>query len=255
MPDLATLQADFVRAILGPDRSAAGAAVLGDAASAGLRLGIHRTTALTCLSEALRLSYPITERVVGADFFEQSAPAFARRSPPEVPVLALYGADFPDFLRSLPTLAELPYVADVALLDWVVDQAGLAPPDHRTAGRSLVLATERGIAAITLAPSLRLLRLETSVRDIWLSLRAGDEDRLADLDWRQGPQWLAIHHQGEDVEVTALTPTCWRLCDALLLGEDLETAISTVAADPGEAAAVAGEFMNASFLRIDFPRS
>lgn len=255
MPDLATLQADFVRAILGTDRSAAGSAVVGDAASAASRLGIYRTTALSGLVDALRLSYPITERVVGAEFFEQSALDFARRSPPEVPVLALYGADFPDFLRSLPTLAELPYVADVALLDWVVDQAGLVPSGHRTAGRSLLLATERGTAAIALAPSLRLLRLETSVRDIWLSLRAGDEDRLAGLDWRQGPQWLAVHHQGDDVEVTALTPACWRLCDALLLGEDLETAISTVAADPGEAAAVAGEFMNAPFLRIEFPRS
>ena len=255
MPDLATLQADFVRAILGTDRSAAGAAVLGDAATAGLRLGIYRTTALSGLSEALRLTYPITERVVGAAFFEQSALAFAREAPPEIPVLALYGADFPDFLRSLPALAELPYVADIARLDWAVDQAGLAPPGHRTADRSHALATERGTAAITLAPSLRLLRLETSARDIWLSLRAGDEDRLADLDWRQGPQWLAVHHQGDDVEATALTPACWRLCDALFRGDDLETAISTVAADPGEAVAVAGEFMNAPFLRIEFPRS
>lgn len=255
MPDLAALQADFTRAILGSDRAAAAAAVRGDPAAAALRLGIHRNTALSGLCEALRLSYPITERVVGADFFEQSALAFARRSPPAEPVLARYGAAFPAFLQLLPALADLPFVADVARLDWAVDQAGLAPPGHRSPGRSYALATERGSATVTLAPSLRLLRTGTAVRGIWLSVRAGDEDALADLDWRGGPQWLAIHHRDDDVAATVLTPACWQLCEALLAGHDLEPAIATVAEDREAAMAVAGEFMAAPFLRIELPRS
>lgn len=253
MPDLATLQADFVRAILGADRTAACEVVLGDPAAANLRLGIYRSTALSGLCEALRLSYPVTERVVGNDFFEQTALAFVRQAPPVEPVLARYSADFPEFLQSLPALAELPYVADIARLDWAVDQAGLAPPGHRATGRSHTLAIERGAAAITLAPSLRLLRLETAIRDIWLCLRAGDEDALAGLDWRGGPQWLAIHHRDDDVAVTALTPGCWQLCDALLAGDDLEAAIAGIVIDTPLAAA--RELMSAPFIRIDVPRS
>lgn len=255
MPDLATLQADFARAILGSDRAAACDAILADPSAAALRLAIYRNTALSGLCEALRLSYPITERVVGADFFEQSALAFARRSPPAEPVLARYGAAFPAFLESLPALADLPYVADVARLDWAVDQAGLAPPGHQRPGHVYALATAHGPARVALAPSLRLLHTATAVRDIWLSIRSGDEDRLADLDWRQGPQWLAVHHRDDDIEATALSPDCWQLCETLLLGDDLEAAISKVAGDPDTALAVAAEFMGASFTHVDLPRS
>lgn len=255
MPDLATFQTDFVRAILGSDGTAACTAVAGDPAAAALRLGVYRNTALGGLCEALRLSYPVTERVVGVDFFQQTALDFARRSPPAEPVLARYGVGLPDFLQALSALAALPYVADIARLDWAVDQAGLAPSGYRASARSQALATERGTASVTLAPSLRLLRTETTVREIWQSVRTGDEDALADLDWRGGPQWLAVHHRDDDIEVTALTPACWRLAEALLTGDDIEAAIADVAADLDEPLAVARELMGAPFIRIDFPRS
>ena len=85
-PDLATLQSDLSAAIL---RGAPYPHVVADdGLGADIRLGVCRNTVLSGLCEALRLSYPVTDRLLGADFFDQAALAFARETPPAVPVLA-----------------------------------------------------------------------------------------------------------------------------------------------------------------------
>lgn len=240
MPDLATLQTGFMHAVLHGHVDA--------------RLAIYRNTVLSGLHEALRLSYPVTERLVGADFFRQTAIEFARRMPPREPVLARYGAAFPDFLATLPSLGDLPYIADVATLEWAVDQAELSPTVSGSCERRLTLPTEQGLAVVTLAPSLRLVQTKNAVHGIWLSIRTEDEGSLSSLDWRSGPQWLAVHHQDGDISVTALTPACWQLCRDLLEGTDIERAVSTVAsglAAPDDIATVAGDLMGAPFTRVD----
>src|SRR5438552_2223021 len=90
-PDLARFQSSFAAAILRggtvPDFDDRG-------------FGVHRNTVLSGLSEALRLSYPVVDRLVGSAFFDQAALAFARRTPPREPVLARYGAGFADALAA-----------------------------------------------------------------------------------------------------------------------------------------------------------
>jgi hypothetical protein len=175
LPDLATLQSDFLRAILGSDREATLPAIDADPASAELRLAVYRNTVLSGLCDALRSSYPATEKVLGSDFFEQTALAFVRERPPGGPVLARYGAGFPGHLCALPSLAELPYVADLARLEWAIDQAGLEHEHHATC---FALAIDGGEARITLDPSLRLFESATRVHAIWSAITSSDLESL-----------------------------------------------------------------------------
>ena len=46
-----------------------------------LRLAIYRNTCLTTLTNALRLSFPAVQRLVGAEFFERSARAVLPPAP------------------------------------------------------------------------------------------------------------------------------------------------------------------------------
>ncbi len=214
-PDLATLQADATRAILAGD-GAILKAIDPDFEMARRRFAIYRNTALSGLVEALRLSYPMTEKVVGTPFFDQTALAFACEHPPADPVLARYGAAFPAFLESAPSLASLPYLPDLARLEWAIDQAGYAPSMEE---HSIPLDT----AIVTLAPSLRLLATATSVFPLWRALKAGDDDALGGIDWNAGAQWLAVHDDGEGTRITELSEPAWRLVCALLAGDDLPT--------------------------------
>jgi len=240
-PDLATLQADVTRAILAKDDAAVISAIDGDAALAALRLAIYRNTALSALCEALRLSYPTIEKVIGAAFFEQTALAFAREHPPADPVLARYGAGFPAFLESLPSLKELAYLPDLARLEWAVDQAGYAPTMQE---RSISLPIDEGVATVTLSASLRLLATATSIHALWQALDAGDEDALASIDWNAGPEWLAIHRSDDGIRISPLSEPAWRLAAALLSGDDI--AMSAVP----EASEAAVELLSAPFIRV-----
>lgn len=228
-------------ALLGGDPRAACLAIAGE--DAAQRLAVYRNTVSHGVCEALRLSYPATERLLGADFFDQSALAFARAAPPRSPVLARFGAGFADFLEGLPALADMPYLAWIARLDWTVDQAALASPGFTKSG--LDFATERGPARLRPASSLRLLRSPFSILALWQAIRDGADDRLDALDWRDGPQWLAIHRGGDGAQVMPLSPEMAALCASLANGEDLPPAPA------GDPAALAAELLRAPFLRLD----
>ena len=242
-PDLATLQSDLAAAIL-TGAPMATDWIAGDGPGADLRLGVYRNTVLSGFAEALHLSYPVTDRLVGTRFFDQTAVAFARQAPPRQPVLALYGEAFPAFLAGLPTLSDLSYIADVARLEWAVDQAGLASPGFDQASPSAELPTERGPATLSLAPSLRLLKTEFAVSAIWRAIVDGREDDLGELDWQGEPVWLAVHH-ADDVVVTLLRQAAWELTERLLAGGE-------IAGDGADPAATAAEFLAASFVRLTF---
>jgi len=154
-------------ALLGGDPRASCLAIAGE--DAAHRLAVYRNTVSHGFCEALRLSYPATERVLGRDFFDQSALAFARAAPPRTPVLARFGAGFADFLDGLPALVDMPYLAWIARLDWAVDQAALASAGFTE--RGLDFATERGPARLRAASSLRLLRSPFSILALWQAIR------------------------------------------------------------------------------------
>jgi hypothetical protein len=253
LPDLATLQSDFVRAVLGPDRAAAISAIDDDAGSAELRLAVHRNTVLSGLCDALRLSYPVTERVLGTEFFDQSALAFVRLSPPREPVLARYGDGFPDFLKSLSALADLPYVPDLARLEWIADQAGLG---SRRRGCGFGLVVSGGTATVIIDPSLCLFESATTVRPLWDAVRSGDDEALAAIDWRRGPERLAIFRKGAEIVAAPLSLPAWSVLAALLDGKDLPAAIAVLGSveeiDENE---LARELLAAPFVRIELDHS
>ena len=109
MPALRDWQADFAA------RLASGK---GDG-----RLAIHRHHIARSLARVLAGTFPTVQALVGEEFFRQTAEAFVARHLPTQPVLAEYGADFPDFLAAEEPRHRLPYLADMARLDWALNVA------------------------------------------------------------------------------------------------------------------------------------
>src|SRR6202000_1958685 len=108
-------------------------------------------TALHGLVNALRLSCPTVDALVGEAFFDQAAQAFVQDHPPASAWLTGYGASFADFLDAYEPARDLPYLADVARFDFAIEPVGgeAAGLD----GRSLDL----GEAVLILDASLRLI--------------------------------------------------------------------------------------------------
>ena len=130
---LRELQEAFAAHLAGQEQPAL-AAEIGPAAA---RLRIHRHHVLDSLASALAATFPTVQAVVGTDFFTGLARAFIVQSLPNQPVLAEYGAGFPGFIAGHAVVRDLPYLADVALLDWMLNLAFHAPAGARLAASDL----------------------------------------------------------------------------------------------------------------------
>lgn len=93
------------------------------------RLKIYRNNILTSCSQAIAAAYPLTEKLVGRDFFRQTVRAFILEYPPAEGNLNLYGAVLPDFIKGYKPAQSLPYLADFARLEWARHAAFYAPDD------------------------------------------------------------------------------------------------------------------------------
>ena len=109
------------------------------------RFSVYRNNVAVGLIGALEARYPVTQRIVGEEFFsELGAASSSRARKPRSPVMIAYGDDFPDFLARLGRRrSAVPYLADVARLEnaWVeayhAEEAGVLSSPIWRRGRRL----------------------------------------------------------------------------------------------------------------------
>ncbi|MBY0556645.1 MAG: DUF692 family protein, partial [Burkholderiaceae bacterium] len=91
------------------------------------RLALYRGNLTVNWSKTLASAYPVVRQLVGDEFFDGLARAYGRAWPSGDPDLNLFGDHFEAFLRSFVHVAELPYLADMAALEWALHRAHYAP--------------------------------------------------------------------------------------------------------------------------------
>ena len=121
MPTLLERQRALRVVLLGGDEPRAAAAVAPDGISPDLRLAIYGHHVLSTLTAVLEATFPVVQRLVDPRFFAYAADVFIRRHPPTGPCLFEYGAGFADFLADFPPCRDLPYLPDVARLEWALE--------------------------------------------------------------------------------------------------------------------------------------
>lgn len=162
-------QTQFRRAVLNPDTAMPEG--LTDAAGTPdpKRFDVYRNNVAVGLTEALKLAFPVVLKLVGDEFFTAMAGVFLRRYPPRSPMIMLYGADFPGFIRGFQPVSHLQYLPGVARLEQArrvaYHAADAAPFDP---AQLQALSTEELMAArLVLAPAVQILRSDWPVHAIW----------------------------------------------------------------------------------------
>lgn len=231
MPTLLEVQASIRHRLLDDDASP-DTAILADGLVSTDRLGIYRNTSRSTLTKALRLNYPAVERLVGADFFAAAADAFIVNGPPRTAWLDAYGAGFPGFLQGFEPAATLPYLPDVARLEWAIGRALHAVDAEPLAVSSLVDVAASASMCTRLRfephPSVGLVSSDYPVDAIWRAVLAGDDVALAAVDLGAGPVRLLVERCPDDVAVTRLDRQRWIFAGALLAGHPLSAAMAAV---------------------------
>src|SRR5258708_30291420 len=115
MPTLLKMQEAMQASLLHRDSQTVSAMLAGHVPAN--RLDIYRNTLILTLTKTLRLCFPVTQKLVGEEFFAGAAQIFVGERPPRAAWLDLYGDEFPEFLRSFPPATSIAYLVCRLLLE------------------------------------------------------------------------------------------------------------------------------------------
>jgi hypothetical protein len=188
-----------------------------------LRLAIYRNSCHSTLVNALRLSFPAVQRLVGAEFFDGAAREFIRHHAPASANLNEYGADFPGFLAGFAPAAGLAYLADVARLEWAVNRALHADDLPSLDLARLALLDESALSRVSFSahPGVSLLRLGFPADAIWRAVLDQDDAAMAAIEPASGPVHLLIERDAAGVQVRRLGAPAWDFTVRLCAGRPL----------------------------------
>lgn len=210
------------------------------------RLAVHRNNVMVSLVDALAQTFPVTQQLVGEAFFRAMAQVFVRTHPPRTRVLAHHGQALPGFIAQFPPAASLPYLPDVAQLEWLrlqalhaADASALEPASIA----ALLSDAERlPLLRWQMHPSLHLLRSPQAAVSVWAAHQPASGMALESVALAQAESAL-VFRSGLDVMVlqadAGLTALCASLLDNASFGAAIEQAFSADPAfDPTQALAV-----------------
>lgn len=202
---LRDLQAAFASHLKGDERADLLGLVSGDTIPAAARLQVHRHHVRHSLAAALASTFPTVQAIVGEDFFQVLARAFVLQDLPGQPVLAEYGAGFPVFVSGYGPAAALPYLADMARLDWALNLAF-----HETVSATLAAEDLAGVPPerlldlrLALGPGAALIRSPYPIDRIWHASRPGSAAEPVGLD--DGPATVIVLRRTDDAAFVRLT--------------------------------------------------
>jgi hypothetical protein len=173
------------------------------------RFAVYRNNVMVSLIDALADTCPVTQALVGDEFFRAMAAEFARANPPRSPVMAHYGTGFAGFIEGFAPAARLPYLADVARLEMLRVQAYHAadaqPVSPEAISRLMADPGRLPAARFTLHPSLRIMQSHHAVVSLWAAHQGEDVySALAAVDTAL-PESALLLRAGLEVEIYRIT--------------------------------------------------
>lgn len=192
---------------------------------------IYRHNIVTTLTAALGAVYPVTEKLVGSGFFGYAAHEYLRDHRPLSANLHDFGGVFADFLAGFAPAATLPYLPDVARLEWsrhralhAADASGFDPASLAT-----VPTEHQQRLRFGLHPSAQLVSSNYPIVRIFEVNQDGfDGDLRVDLD--AGGDHALVIRRALTVSVEPLTAGEATLLAAFIrnrpLAEALEAALT-----------------------------
>ena len=199
-----------------------------------VRFGVYRNNVGASLINALAETYPVTQELVGEQFFRAMARLYVSTEPPRSRVLAFYGESFPIFIENFPPAAGVPYLADVARLEMKRVRAY-----HSADGAVLtadaiaeILADMDGLPDLTVGfhSSVRLVQSRFAVVSLWAAHQGITDISTVDP---YVPENALVMRPRLDVEVISLDISASTFVLHLLQGASLGDALTlTSGANP-----------------------
>jgi Putative DNA-binding domain len=231
MPSLHELQAGMMHALLRGASAEVISLIDAPRDMALARLEVHAKNIRSNFVDALRSTYPAVHRLVGDEYFRQVAAAFQLEHPSPSGDLLHAGRLFSAHLGEHHGGDRYAYLADVARLEWLVQEALLAadqaPLDlQKMAG---VAASAYDTLRFELHPTLRLFESRYPALRIW-EANVGDEADTQTIDLDSGGERLMVMRRDLQLHVEPLSTGEHCMLDQFRCGMAFAPALAAAAA-------------------------
>lgn len=197
--------------------------------SLAVAIEVYRNNYRGNLHDTLAGTYPVIEQLVGRDFFRLLVRKFIEQHLSRSGNLYDYGAEMASFVATLEPAQGLPYLADVAALEWACQCACFAGDAAALDINRLayVLPEQYPDLLLHLHPSCHLVRSRYPLAAIWHAHQPGAPgDFHIDLD--SGPCNALVSRQEDVVVVSELGDADAAWLQAMHGGATLEAATDAV---------------------------
>ena len=227
MPSLLELQRGLAAALEDGGHTGV-AAFRGPEALNVSRLAVYRGNVHVNCAKALASAYPVVRKIVGEDFFDATARKYAREHPSANGDLNRYGERFPDFLERFAHTADLPYLPEVARMEWLAHRAHFAAdpaPFDVSFLASLAPEAFQTLRA-ELAPACALLESAWPLGRIW-AIHQDDYQGAFEIDLQAGPDCILVHRPRWRAVVMSIGPGDFAFLTSASQGRSLAEALET----------------------------
>ncbi len=144
---------------------------------------------------------------------------------PQAAHLNVYGGEFGDFLAGFAPAQSLPYLPDVARLEWAVSCAANAPDATPLdpAALGTIGEADQGRIQFQPHPSVQIVYLAYDADRIRKAVIDKNESEMAGLAPDATPFWLIAHRKDLDVVTRRLSDEEARLSQAFMAGRPLDS--------------------------------
>lgn len=149
------------------------------------RLSIYRDNINAGFINTLKTTYPVCNKLVGDEFFSAMCYRYLKSASSTSPDLNNYGEDFPDFIATFPHAQQLPYLSDVAKLEWYWHRCNFFKKNRVIAIEKLSGLTEQELrhCEFKLADDAILFTSDYPIFEIWATNTSTDaEEKIIELD-------------------------------------------------------------------------
>ncbi len=225
-------QATFAAALLAPNLPCPAGLRAWNGSDPTARLAVYRNNVVSSLIDAVADTFPVTQELVGEEFFRAMAAVFVRQHPPRSRVLAHYGAEFADFVDSFEPARAVPYLAGVARLERARVLAYHAtdadPLTAEMLGAAMSSGEDLGTLQLVCHPSALVVVSGYAIVSLWAAHQGDGELSAVDTAL---PESALVVRPGLDVLVLRLPPGAARFVSALQTGAGLADAAALAAGE------------------------
>ncbi len=185
------------------------------------RFNVYRNNFYASLIDVLAGRYSVVQRLVGDEFFRAMAKVYVEQEPPRSAMILAYGGGFADFLDRFPPVADVPYLQDIARLEWARHTAYHAADATPLRAEDFAGVPAEQVANLTLSlhPSLSVVESAFPVVSIWETNMFDDDVRPVGAD--AGAEAAMVVRPELRVEVRRLPPGAAAFIGAMRDGSTL----------------------------------